>query len=55
MSHGSSKLNAIKSIATYPKSTILFMEGQQPRGVFVFCAGKAKLFASSGDGETIIT
>jgi CRP/FNR family transcriptional regulator len=33
---------------------MLFIEGQQPRGVFVLCAGKAKLFTSSSDGKTII-
>ena len=49
------KLNEIKSTAIYPKSTTLFIEGQQPRGVFVLCAGKAKLFTSSTDGKTIIT
>jgi hypothetical protein len=31
------------------------MEGQQSLGVFVLWAGKAKLFASYGDGKTIIT
>ena len=49
------KLNEIKSTAVYPKSTTLFIEGQQPRGVFVLCAGKAKLFTSSSEGKTIIT
>jgi CRP/FNR family transcriptional regulator, cyclic AMP receptor protein len=49
------KLNEIKSTATYPKSAMLFIEGQQPRGVFVLCAGKAKLFTSSSEGKTIIT
>ena len=49
------KLNEIKSSAVYPKSTMLFIEGQQPRGVFVLCAGKAKLFTSSSEGKTIIT
>ena len=49
------KLNEIKSTAVYPKSTMLFIEGQRPRGVFVLCAGKAKLFTSSSDGKTIIT
>jgi CRP/FNR family transcriptional regulator, cyclic AMP receptor protein len=49
------RLNEIKSAAVYPKSTMLFIEGQQPRGVFVLCAGKAKLFTSSSDGKTIIT
>jgi CRP/FNR family transcriptional regulator len=49
------KLNEIKSAAVYPKSTTLFIEGQQPRGVFVLCSGKAKLFTSARDGKTIIT
>ena len=49
------KLNEIKSTAVYPKSTMLFIEGQNPRGVFVLCAGKAKLFTSASDGKTIIT
>jgi CRP/FNR family cyclic AMP-dependent transcriptional regulator len=49
------KLNEIKSTAVYPKSTMLFIEGQQPRGVFVLCKGKAKLFTSASDGKTIIT
>ncbi len=48
------KLNQIKSTAVYPKSAMLFLEGQQPRGVFVLCAGKAKLYTSSRDGKTII-
>jgi CRP/FNR family transcriptional regulator, cyclic AMP receptor protein len=49
------RLNEIKSTAIYPKSTMLFIEGQQPRGVFVLCAGKAKLSTSSTEGKTIIT
>jgi len=49
------KLNEIKSTAVYPKSTMLFIEGQNPRGVFVLCGGKAKLFTSGSDGKTIIT
>ena len=49
------KLNDIKSTAVYPKSAMLFIEGQQPRGVFVLCAGKAKLSTSSPEGKTIIT
>jgi len=49
------KLNDIKSMAVYPKSAMLFIEGQQPRGVFVLCGGKAKLSTSSSEGKTIIT
>ena|ERR1700688_4530234 len=49
------QLSEIKSTAIYPKAAMLFIEGQQPRGVFVLCAGKAKLFTSSSQGKTIIT
>jgi len=49
------KLDEIKSTAIYPKSAVLFIEGQQPRGVFVLCAGKAKLSTSSSEGKTLIT
>src|ERR1700758_2450597 len=49
------RLNDVKSTAVYPKSAMLFIEGQQPRGVFVLCAGKAKLSTSSREGKTIIT
>ena len=49
------RLNDIKSTAVYPKGAMLFIEGQQPRGVFVLCAGKAKLSTSSREGKTIIT
>jgi CRP/FNR family cyclic AMP-dependent transcriptional regulator len=34
---------------------MLFIEGQQPRGVFVLCTGKVKLSTSSTEGKTIIT
>lgn len=53
--HAGQRLNEIKSTAVYPKGAMLFIEGQQPRGVFVLCAGKAKLSTSSRDGKTIIT
>jgi CRP/FNR family transcriptional regulator, cyclic AMP receptor protein len=49
------RLHGIKSTAVYPKGTMLFIEGQHPRGVFVLCMGKAKLSTSSREGKTIIT
>jgi CRP/FNR family transcriptional regulator, cyclic AMP receptor protein len=49
------KLNEIKSTAIYPKSAMLFIEGQQPRGVFVLCVGKVKLSTSTSEGKTLIT
>ncbi len=47
-------LDAISSSATYPKGALLFVEGQDPRGVFVICNGRVKLFASSADGKSVI-
>jgi CRP/FNR family transcriptional regulator len=34
---------------------MLFLEGQQGRGAFVLCTGKAKLSTTSREGKTIIT
>ena len=47
-------LDAISSSATYPKGAILFVEGQEPRGVFILCNGRVKLMASSADGKSLI-
>lgn len=45
----------VSSRATYRKKERLFIEGQQSRGVFVLCSGKAKLSTCSTLGKTIIT
>jgi CRP/FNR family transcriptional regulator, cyclic AMP receptor protein len=47
-------LDAISSSTTYPKDAILFVEGQEPRGVFVLCNGRVKLSTNSVDGKSII-
>ena len=47
-------LDAISSAATYPKDAILFVEGQESRGVFVLCHGRVKLSTNSADGKSII-
>jgi len=47
-------MDAISSSATYPKDAILFVEGQDPRGVFVLCHGRVKLSTTSADGKSII-
>lgn len=49
------KLNEIKSSALYPEAAVLFVEGQQPRGVFVLCSGRVKLSTSSSEGKSLIT
>ena len=46
--------NAVKSSATYPAGAVLFLEKQDPRGVFVLCGGEVKLSISSSSGKTLI-
>lgn len=46
--------NAVKSPATYPAGAVLFLEKQDPRGVFILCAGQVKLSISSSGGKTMI-
>ena len=45
---------AIRFTNTYPDGSLLFMEGQPPRGAFLLCRGRVKLFTSSRDGKTVI-
>jgi len=47
-------MERIKFTATYPKGSLLFVEGEKSRGVFVLCAGKVKLTTSSSEGRTLI-
>ncbi len=47
-------LDRISSSATYPKGALLFVEGQDSRGVFVICNGRVKLSANSTDGKSLI-
>jgi CRP/FNR family transcriptional regulator, cyclic AMP receptor protein len=48
------RLTTITAPSTYPKGATLFVEGQEPRGVFILCSGKVKLSTSSADGKTLI-
>ena len=51
---GVAQLDAIKFTGVYPKGSILFVEGENPRGVFIICSGKVKLTSSSTEGKTLI-
>jgi CRP/FNR family transcriptional regulator len=48
------KLQAIKATSVYPKGTMLCLEGQAARGVYILCTGRAKLSTTSSDGKSII-
>lgn len=55
MSEGTvAALEAIKFTSVYPKGATLFVEGEQPRGIFIICTGKVKLTTSSSEGKTLI-
>jgi len=48
------EMDSISSSSVYPKGTILFVEGQEPRGVFIVCNGRLKLTTSSSQGKSVI-
>ncbi len=47
-------MDGIKFTGVYPKGSLLFVEGEQPRGLFILCSGRAKLTTSSTEGKTLI-
>jgi CRP/FNR family transcriptional regulator len=46
--------NVVRSTSTYPGGAVLYIEKQDPRGVFVLCAGEVKLTISSSAGKMLI-
>lgn len=40
--------------STLPAGTILFVEGQSPRGMFIVCAGRVNLSTTSREGKVLI-
>jgi CRP/FNR family cyclic AMP-dependent transcriptional regulator len=44
----------IKHGSVVPQGAVIFVEGQQPRGIYLLCAGRAKLSATACDGKTFI-
>jgi len=47
-------LEAVKFTGVYPKGSLLFVEGEEPRGVFILCSGRVKLTTTSSEGRTLI-
>src|SRR5271157_2331339 len=47
-------LDAISFAASYPRGAVLFVEGQEPCGVFVICHGRVKLTVNSAHGRSLI-
>lgn len=51
---GLEELEKITLPTTYPRGAVLFVEGQNPRGLFVLCRGRVKLSISSREGKVFI-
>jgi len=47
-------LDPIKHATSYPEGSVVFMEGQAPRGVYILCQGRAKLTTTNADGKSMI-
>lgn len=47
-------LDNVKVSKYYPRGSVLFVEGQQPRGVYVLCEGRAKVSIASSEGKTLV-
>ncbi len=37
----------------YPKGVVLFLKGEEPRGIYCICSGRVKLSAHSPDGKSL--
>jgi CRP/FNR family transcriptional regulator, cyclic AMP receptor protein len=47
-------LDNLKVSKYYPRGSVLFMEGQRPRGIYVLCEGRAKVTIASAVGKTLV-
>ena len=47
-------LDNVKVGKYYPRGSVLFVEGQPPRGVYVLCDGRAKVSIASAEGKTLV-
>jgi CRP/FNR family cyclic AMP-dependent transcriptional regulator len=48
-----SELNGLRRTAFYPQGALLYVEGELPRGLFIVCAGRAKLSATGREGKSV--
>ncbi len=47
-------LDQIKHSSCFPEGSVVFMEGQDARGVYVLCQGRAKMMTTNADGKSLI-
>ena len=46
--------NACSHQSTFPGGAMLFVEGQMPRGAYLLCSGRTKLYTTSREGKVLI-
>ena len=44
----------IRRTSKFPAGAILFMEGEEARGVYIVCEGRVKLLTTNSEGKTLI-
>ena len=47
------ELASLRETSFYPRGAVLFVENQEPGGLYILCAGKAKLAATSREGKSV--
>jgi CRP/FNR family transcriptional regulator, cyclic AMP receptor protein len=48
------RFESIKVSTSYPEGSLLFLENEAPRGIFLICSGQVKLSVSSKGGKTLL-
>lgn len=47
-------LDHIKHSTCFPEGSVVFLEGQDARGIYILCQGRAKLMTTNADGKSLI-
>jgi CRP/FNR family transcriptional regulator, cyclic AMP receptor protein len=47
-------LDRAKHASCFPEGSVVFLEGQAPRGVYMLCQGRVKLLTTNADGKSLI-
>lgn len=48
------ELDAIRMVSEYPAGSMLFIEREPPRGIYILCEGRVKICFTSRSGKTLV-
>jgi len=51
---GAMEFEGMLQRSVYPKGVVLFLKGEEPRGIYCICSGRVKLSAHSPDGKSLV-